>query len=255
MDQQDVRGILERVRAGECSIDQAVLELKMEPFKDLGFAKIDRHRGLRQGAAEVIYGAGKTPEQIRDIAASMYKDGQAAVLITRMSPEAAQVTGAALPLIYNQLGRVGIVGEIPPPRGEGRIVVATGGTSDMPVAEEAALTAQVLGNQVVRLYDVGVAGLHRTLAHLEDLMSARVIIAIAGMEGALASVIGGLADCPVIAVPTSVGYGASFGGLSALLSMLNSCASGVSVVNIDNGFGAGYLASMINQIERKEVIS
>ncbi len=246
MEQQEVRNILERVRAGDCTVEQAVLALKMEPFRDLGFAKVDRHRGLRQGAAEVIYGAGKTPEQIHDIAASMREDGQRAVLITRMSPEAVPVVGRDLPLCYHETGRVGIVGEIPEPNGNGNIVVATGGTSDMPVAEEAALTAQMLGNQVVRLYDVGVAGLHRTLAHLEDLMSARVIIAIAGMEGALASVIGGLADCPVIAVPTSVGYGASFGGLSALLSMLNSCASGVSVVNIDNGFGAGYLASMIN---------
>ena len=158
---------------------------------------------------------------------------------------AEEAGGQALPLEYHEMGRVGIVGRMPEPTGKGNIVVATGGTSDMPVAEEAALTAQVLGNRVVRLYDVGV---HRTLAHLEDLMSARVIVAIAGMEGALASVIGGLADCPVIAVPTSVGYGASFGGLSALLSMLNSCASGVSVVNIDNGFGAGYLASMINHI-------
>lgn len=246
MVQQDVRAILERVQSGACTIEQAVLELKMEPFRDMGFAKIDRHRGLRQGAAEVIYGAGKTPEQIRDIAASMREDGEKAVLITRMSKEAAQVTGEKLPLQYYETGRVGIVGDMPAPTGAGRIVVATGGTSDMPVAEEAALTAEVLGNEVVRLYDVGVAGLHRTLSHLEDIMSARVIIAIAGMEGALASVIGGLADCPVIAVPTSVGYGAAFGGLAALLSMLNSCASGVSVVNIDNGFGAGYLASMIN---------
>lgn len=248
MDQQDIRRILEQVSTGACTVDEAVLALKMEPFKDLGFAKIDRHRGLRQGTAEVIYGAGKTPEQIRDIAASMRSDGQQTVLITRMSQEAAVLVEQTLPLSYSAIGRVGIVGEIPQPRGDGKIVVATGGTSDMPVAEEAALTAEVLGNRVVRLYDVGVAGLHRTLAHLEDIMSARVIIAIAGMEGALASVIGGLADCPVIAVPTSVGYGASFGGLSALLSMLNSCASGVSVVNIDNGFGAGYLASMINQL-------
>ena len=165
-----------------------------------------------------------------------------------MSQEAADLVGAALPLEYHPIGKVGIVGQMPPPTGYGKIVVATGGTSDMPVAEEAALTAQVLGNSVTRLYDVGVAGLHRTLSHLEDIMSARVIIAIAGMEGALASVIGGLADCPVIAVPTSVGYGAAFGGLAALLSMLNSCASGVSVVNIDNGFGAGYLASMINHL-------
>ena len=158
------------------------------------------------------------------------------------------MVGESLPLYYHELGRVGIVGKMPAPTGKGSIVVATGGTSDMPVAEEAALTAEVLGNRVTRLYDVGVAGLHRTLSHLEDIMSARVIIAIAGMEGALASVIGGLADCPVIAVPTSVGYGAAFGGLAALLSMLNSCASGVSVVNIDNGFGAGYLASMINHL-------
>ncbi len=248
MDQQDVRALLEQVHAGQCSVEDALLALKMEPFQDLGFAKIDHHRGLRQGAAEVIYGAGKTPAQIRDIAASLWAGGRQAVLITRMTPQAAEVTGAALPLHYNSLGRVGIVGDIPAPSGKGDIVVATGGTSDMPVAEEAALTAQVLGNRVTRLYDVGVAGLHRTLAHLEELMRARVIIAIAGMEGALASVIGGLADCPVIAVPTSVGYGASFGGLSALLSMLNSCASGVSVVNIDNGFGAGYLASMINHL-------
>ena len=249
MDQHEIRMLLERVAAGDCPVEQAVLELKMEPFKDLGFAKVDRHRGLRQGAAEVIYGAGKTPEQIRDIAASMRQDGEKAILITRMSQEAAETVGKDLPLQYHPIGRVGIVGGLPEPTGVGRVVVATGGTSDMPVAEEAALTAETLGNEVTRLYDVGVAGLHRTLSHLEDIMSARVIVAIAGMEGALASVIGGLADCPVIAVPTSVGYGAAFGGLAALLSMLNSCASGVSVVNIDNGFGAGYLASMINHLE------
>ena len=150
---------------------------------------------------------------------------------------------------YERLSRVGIIGELPEPDGAGKIVVATGGTSDIPVAEEAALTAEILGNEVVRLYDVGVAGIHRLLAHREEIMSAKVIVAIAGMEGALASVIGGLADCPVIAVPTSVGYGASFGGISALLSMLNSCASGVSVVNIDNGFGAGYQASLINHVK------
>ena len=248
MDQQEIRAILEQVAQGKRTVDEAVLALKMEPFTELGFAKVDNHRGLRQGAAEVIYGAGKTPQQIRDIAASMRQTGEKTILITRMSEEAAQVVGASLPLDYHPIGRVGIVGDMPAPTGKGTIVVATGGTSDMPVAEEAALTAQVLGNQVTRLYDVGVAGLHRTLSHLEDIMSARVIIAIAGMEGALASVIGGLSDCPVIAVPTSVGYGAAFGGLAALLSMLNSCASGVSVVNIDNGFGAGYLASMINHL-------
>lgn len=248
MDQRDIRSILEQVAAGGCSVDQAVLQLKLEPFRDMGFAKIDHHRGLRQGAAEVVYGAGKTPGQIRDIVAAMREDGEKAVLITRMPKEAAELVGRTLPLQYHEMGRVGIVGDMPAPSGLGEIVVATGGTSDMPVAEEAALTAEVLGNRVTRLYDVGVAGLHRTLSHLEEIMSARVIIAIAGMEGALASVIGGLADCPVIAVPTSVGYGAAFGGLAALLSMLNSCASGVSVVNIDNGFGAGYLASMINHL-------
>ena len=248
MDQQEIRSLLEQVAQGQRSVDEAVLALKMEPFQELGFAKVDNHRGLRQGAAEVIYGAGKTPRQIHDIAASMRQTGEKAILITRMSQEAAQAVGEDLPLTYHEMGRIGIVGDMPAPTGKGTIVVATGGTSDMPVAEEAALTAEVLGNQVTRLYDVGVAGLHRTLSHLEDIMSARVIIAIAGMEGALASVIGGLSDCPVIAVPTSVGYGAAFGGLAALLSMLNSCASGVSVVNIDNGFGAGYLASMINHL-------
>ena len=166
-----------------------------------------------------------------------------------MSREAADYVTQTLPLQYHELGQVGIIGELPEPDGIGTIVVATGGTSDIPVAEEAALTAEVLGSRVIRLYDVGVAGLHRVLSSLDELMRASVVIAIAGMEGALASVIGGLVDCPVIAVPTSVGYGASFGGLAALLSMLNSCASGVSVVNIDNGFGAGFLANRINHME------
>lgn len=247
----DIRNILEGVSDGTVSIDEALLKLKMKPFEDIGYAKVDMHRKLRQGAAEVIYGAGKTPEQIIGIADAMLKNGQKTILITRLSAEAAGIVSAAHPLQYHQDARCGVIGEIPAPSGIGKIVVATGGTSDIPVAEEAALTAEVHGNEVVRLYDVGVAGLHRTLAHLDEIMSARVIVAIAGMEGALASVIGGLADCPVIAVPTSVGYGASFNGLSALLSMLNSCASGVSVVNIDNGFGAGYLASMINHIAEK----
>ena len=251
MDKKDIRALLNAVKNGETSVDDAVLQLKMEPFKELGFAKPDLHRGLRQGTAEVIYGAGKTPEQIRDISRALLDGGQQRVLITRMSAEAAAVVGAALPLDYHELGKVGIIGGIPEPDGDGSVVIATGGTSDLPVAEEAALTAEMLGNRVVRLYDVGVSGLHRLLAHGEEIMSARAIVAIAGMEGALASVIGGLADCPVIAVPTSVGYGASFGGLAALLSMLNSCASGVSVVNIDNGFGAGYLAGMINHMGRK----
>ncbi len=242
----DMKSILEAVQAGGLTVEEALLKLKQKPFEDIGYAKVDLHRKLRQGAAEVIYGAGKTPEQIEGIVSAMRRNGQETILITRMAPEAAEQVGQGHPLNYHAEARVGIVGPLPSADGIGEIVVATGGTSDIPVAEEAALTAQALGNRVTRLYDVGVAGLHRTLAHLDEIMSANVLIAIAGMEGALASVLGGLADCPVIAVPTSVGYGASFGGLSALLSMLNSCASGVSVVNIDNGFGAGYLASMIN---------
>ena len=248
MEKQSVRDLLKQVAAGCISVDDAFLKLKMKPFEDLGFAKLDYHRQLCKGVAEVIYGAGKTSEQIREIISAMLLHGQKTILITRLSAESAQSITLDFPILYHETARIGIVGETPAPDGFGKIVIATGGTSDMPVAEEAALTAEALGNIVVRLYDVGVAGLHRLLAHLDSIMNARVIIAIAGMEGALASVIGGLSDCPVIAVPTSIGYGASFGGLSALLSMLNSCASGVSVVNIDNGFGAGYLASMINHI-------
>ena len=249
MTQRDIKDTLTRFKEGKLSLDEAVMALKEQPFVDLGFAKYDSHRALRQGAGEVIYGAGKTPEQIAAIASAMIERGQSSVLITRLSPESAQrVRELGLCFTYYELAKIGIAGNMKEPDGKGTIVVATGGTSDMPVAEEAALTAEFLGNKVTRLYDVGVAGLHRLLSHMDDIMSARVIVAIAGMEGALASVIGGLADCPVIAVPTSVGYGASLGGLSALLSMLNSCASGVSVVNIDNGFGAGYQASMINHL-------
>ena len=247
----DVKEILLSVKNGEMSVEDALLAIKKEPFADIGYAKVDLHRGIRQGMPEVIYGAGKTPEQIIGIAEKMKQNGQDTILITRLSPEAAKAVGARHAMNYSAEAKAGIIGRMPPASGIGRIVVATGGTSDIPVAEEVALTAEAHGNEVVRLYDVGVAGLHRLLAHLDEIMSASVIIAIAGMEGALASVIGGLADCPVIAVPTSVGYGASFGGMSALLSMLNSCASGVSVVNIDNGFGAGYLASMINHMEAK----
>ncbi len=247
----DILQLLRRVADGSATPEEALSQLKRAPFEDLGYAKVDLHRGVRQGAAEVIYGAGKTPEQIAGIAAAMGERGCQNILITRLSPEAAKLVAETVPLDYHPVPRVAIA--YPGERRElGHIVVATGGTSDLPVAEEAALTAQVLGNRVTRLYDVGVAGLHRLLANLEPLMSARCIVAVAGMEGALASVIGGLVDCPVIAVPTSVGYGASFGGLSALLAMLNSCASGCSVVNIDNGFGAGYLASMINQMEGLE---
>ena len=247
----DIKRILEQVQDGSLSVEEALLAIKKQPFADIGYARVDMHRGVRQGAAEVIYGAGKTPEQIVGIVDTMKKNGQQTILITRLAPEAARLVMAEHEMDYHAQARIGIIGRMPEPDGIGRIVVATGGTSDIPVAEEAALTAQVHGNEVVRLYDVGVAGLHRLLACMDDIMSASVIIAIAGMEGALASVIGGLADCPVIAVPTSVGYGASFQGVSALLSMLNSCASGVSVVHIDNGYGAGYLASRINHMEEK----
>ena len=245
------RDILRQVRDGSLDLEKAVLALKLAPFEDLGYAKVDHHRSLRQGAPEVIYGAGKTPEQIAGILEAMGRHGDKTVLVTRLSPENAESLCRRFPLDYRPEARMAVLGEFPKPDGLGKIVVATGGTSDIPVAEEAAVTAEALGNEVARIYDVGVAGLHRLQAKLPEIMEASVLIAIAGMEGALASVLGGLVDCPVIAVPTSVGYGASFGGLSALLSMLNSCASGVSVVNIDNGFGAGYLASRINHMEKK----
>ena len=244
----DILALLRGVAEGTVSPENALLKLKEAPFEDLGYAKVDLHRPVRQGAAEVIYGAGKTPEQIAGIAVKLGERGCQNILVTRMGPEAAEEVAKTVPLDYHPEARLGIA--FPGQRNSlGNIVVATGGTSDIPVAEEAALTAEAMGNRVTRLYDVGVAGLHRLLGNLDTLMSARCVVAVAGMEGALASVIGGLVDCPVIAVPTSVGYGASFGGLSALLSMLNSCSSGVSVVNIDNGFGAGYLASRINLME------
>ena len=246
--QQETLQLLQQVQSGQLRPEEALLQLKLAPFEDLGYAKIDSHRPIRQGAAEVIYGAGKTPEEILGILQRMTGDGGQNILVTRMAPEAAELVQTQLPLDYHPLSKVGIAAPTERPQ-VGNIVIVTGGTSDIPVAEEAALTAQVLGSRVTCLYDVGVSGLHRTLTHLDVIMSARVLIVAAGMEGALASVIGGLADCPVIAVPTSVGYGASFGGLAALLAMLNSCASGVSVVNIDNGFGAGYQASMINQMK------
>ena len=203
----EIRRLLEEVRSGGISVDEALLRLKTKPFEDVGYAKIDLHREIRQGAAEVIYGAGKTPEQICGIASVMKGNGQERILITRLSPESAAAVGRVHPMEYHGDARIGILGGVPQPDGLGTILVATGGTSDIPVAEEAALTAQILGSRVVRLYDVGVAGLHRTLAHLEDIMSASVIIAIAGMEG---------------------------------------------VVNIDNGFGAGYLANQINHMTGKE---
>lgn len=242
----EIKELLEGVKAGSISVDDAIHQLKTKPFTDIGYAKVDTHRHLRNGVGEIIYGAGKTPEQMIGIINSLTESNQKRILITRLSPEKADEIKKVHDLTYYTGANLAVIGEMPTPTGKGTIVVATGGTSDIPVAEEAALTAEFLGNKVNRIYDVGVAGLHRTLSHLDEIVDANVIIAIAGMEGALASVLGGLAECPVIAVPTSVGYGASFGGISALLSMLNSCANGISVVNIDNGFGAAYQASLIN---------
>lgn len=250
MEKDAMRELLEKVQAGSCSVEDALLQMKQKPFEDLGYAKVDHHRGLRQGACEVIFGQNKTPEEVEGIVKSMIENGASNILVTRLPKESAEKLEGRIPFDYYERPRLAIANPIEREK-VGQIVVASGGTSDMPVCEEAALTAEALGNRVVRVYDVGVAGLHRLLSNLEPFMSARVVIVAAGMEGALASVVGGLVDCPVIAVPTSIGYGASFGGLSALLSMLNSCASGVSVVNIDNGFGAGYLASMINKMGEK----
>lgn len=248
MDRNELRELFQKTADGELTPDEAVMKLRLKPFEELGYSRPDHHRGLRTGIPEVIYGAGKTPPQIAGIADALLNGGQKTVIITRLSSENAQRLSELIEIQYHEDARIAIAGKLPEPDTDGIILIATGGTSDIPVAEEAAVTAEACGNRVKRLYDVGVAGIHRLLAHADDIMKARAIVAVAGMEGALASVIGGLADCPVIAVPTSVGYGASFGGVAALLSMLNSCASGVSVVNIDNGFGAGYLASMINHI-------
>ena len=221
-----------------------------ESVDNLDFARVDLARLRRQGVPEVVYGAGKTAEQIAAILASLRDNGQTPALVTRVDETKAKAVAAALGDIFTYFptARLGRLGLSRAPDGLGTIAIAAAGTSDLPVAEEAALTAETFGNEVIRLYDVGVAGLHRLLACTNQLTSASVVVAVAGMEGALASVVGGLVSCPVIAVPTSVGYGASFGGLSALLSMLNSCAAGVSVVNIDNGFGAGFLAHRINHM-------
>lgn len=253
MEERDWKKLLTDYKEGTVSQQEVLLKLKEAPYEDLGFARVDHHRGLRQGAAEVVYGAGKLPEEILAIAKAQRARGERTILLTRLSEEASEALKAAFPedLHLEERSGTAILGEKPQPDGIGRIVIVTGGTSDIPVAEEAAWTAEALGNEVLRLYDAGVAGIHRLFDHLEELMSASVVIAIAGMEGALPSVVGGLVDCPVIAVPTSVGYGASFGGMAALLAMLNSCASGISVVNIDNGFGAGYQASMINHVRDK----
>lgn len=248
MEQQTILELLNQVKEHSLTPSEALTQLKLSPFEDLGYAKVDHHRSVRQGTCEVIYGEGKTPQQIIGIASAMANNGESNILITRLSEEAAKIIGTELSLFYDPTSKIGIVNRKEYISAVGKIVIATGGTSDIPVAEAAALTAEALGNSVTRLYDVGVSGVHRLLSHIDLIADSSVIVAVAGMEGALASIIGGLADCPVIAVPTSVGYGANFGGVSALLAMLNSCASGVSVVNIDNGFGAGYLASMINHI-------
>jgi hypothetical protein len=247
MDPQHLREMIEQIRSGEMSTDTALERLKKLPFEDLGYAKVDTHRCLRNGVPEVIYCAGKTVAQIQGIIQKIafHHDN---ILATRADTRVYEGIKEVLPdCVYHEAARI-VVGKPRPVEPVGLIAVVAAGTSDLPVAEEAAITAETIGNRVIRLYDVGVAGLHRLLNCCEDLFKANVVIAVAGMEGALASVVGGLVSCPVIGVPTSVGYGASFGGVAALLSMLNSCASGVSVVNIDNGFGAGYQASMINKI-------
>jgi NCAIR mutase (PurE)-related protein len=248
MDPDRLRDLLEAVAARRVPIDEAMRELRELPFRSLGFANADTHRHLRTGFPEVVLGEGKTPEQIATILAELARGGST-VLATRVSPEAAGVIQAALPAArHHPVPRCIVVGPMPEPdKGRGTIAVVSAGTADVPVAEEAALTAEVSGNVVERVYDVGVAGLHRLLARRALLEGAEVVVVVAGMEGALPSVVAGLCARPVIAVPTSVGYGASLGGVAALLAMLTSCAAGVSVVNIDNGFGAGQLAAMLNR--------
>jgi len=249
VEKEDILELLHKIKSGDATPEEVFSRLRDEPFSDLGYANVDYHRALRQGVGEVIYGSGKTPLQIAGILTDMRANNARNVLVTRITGETAEfISNQKIEIIYHAVPKLGIA--LPGAEREktGSIVVASGGTSDMAVCEEAAITAEVLGNNVTRVYDVGVAGIHRLLARYKILSGARVVIAVAGMEGALASVIGGLVGCPVIAVPTSVGYGANFGGLSALLTMLNSCASGVSVVNIDNGFGAGVIASLINKI-------
>jgi NCAIR mutase (PurE)-related protein len=249
MDIRKLEDLLIRVKAGKTPIEKAIAQLKSLPFEDLGYARVDHHRSLRKGFPEVIWGEGKSSNQILSIMKEMKSKGQN-VLITRLDEKKAKDIQKAFPKCrYSPRSRV-LTYLIHPVRSEGKgtILVITAGTTDIPVAEEAVITAQFMGNQVETLYDVGVAGIHRLLSERERLEGARVLVVVAGMEGALPSVVGGLVDRPVIAVPTSVGYGTSFGGITALLAMLNSCASGVAVVNIDNGFGAGYMASLMNRI-------
>lgn len=253
MNRQQLRALLEAVGAGaltpEAAQDQLLQVLRQKPFEDLGFARVDHHRASRQGFPEVIFGQGKSPSQIAAIAGRLVAAGHS-LLVTRTTAEAFDAVRAELPdARFHEVARCITLDRGATPKGRGTILVAAAGTADLPVAEEAGVTAEIMGNCVDRLYDVGVAGLHRLLAEHARLTAARVIIVAAGMEGALPSVVGGLVDVPVIAVPTSVGYGASFGGLTALLAMLNSCASGISVVNIDNGFGAAAIASSINHLD------
>ncbi|RME79697.1 MAG: nickel pincer cofactor biosynthesis protein LarB [Chloroflexi bacterium] len=253
MDEKTIRHLLEQVQAGQVNIDQAVDTLRRLPFTDLGFAHLDSHRALRTGFPEVVFCQGKTADQVSAIVARL-AEHPGPVLATRATAEMADAVRRVVPeAVYHPEARMIVVERSPLPKRGGTVLVISAGTSDIPVAEEAALTAEVMGNRVARLFDVGVAGLHRLLAHVDLIMSARVLVVVAGMEGALPSVVGGLVRRPVIAVPTSVGYGASFNGLAALLGMLNSCASGVVVVNIDNGFGAGFAASLINQLDEESI--
>jgi NCAIR mutase (PurE)-related protein len=248
MDQEQLRTLFEQVRDGAMDIDAAMVRMRHMPFEDLGFAKIDHHRALRHGIPEVIFAKGKTAGQVVAIAGKLLENARN-VLITRADAEcAAAVTAALEGAEYAPLSGAIRFWRDHTVHGKGRIAVVCAGTSDMPVAEEARITAEVMGNEVETIYDIGVAGIHRLMSNRERLSEARVIVVCAGMEGALPSAVGGLVSCPVIAVPTSVGYGASFHGLAALLGMLNSCASNVTVVNIDNGFGAGYVASLINRL-------
>lgn len=249
MDAAELTALARAVAAGEMTPEQLVEHARLDAVTDLGYAQVDTERGVRTGISEVIYGAGKTAEQIAGIVGAMRAAGQSRVLITRLDADkAACLAELGCSFTYHEPARAGVVGELPEPDGNGTVLVVTAGTSDVSVAEEAALTARFLGNRVEVVNDAGVAGIHRLLSHADQIACAQVIVAIAGMEGALPSVVGGLAACPVIAVPTSVGYGANLGGLTTLLAMVNSCASGVSVVNIDNGFGAAYQASLINHL-------
>ena len=250
MGSESLEALLHSVQSGQVSVTEAIQSLKDFPFQDLDYAKVDHHRGLRNGYPEVIFCQGKAHEHVKGIVEAMIPR-ETNILLTRVTPDLYEYLNGSIPdLEYHEIARLIVVKQQPFAATKSRILTATGGTSDIPVAEEAAITAEVRGNTVDRLYDVGVAGIHRLLANRDKLDQANVLIVVAGMEGALPSVIGGLVDKPVIAVPTSVGYGAHFQGLASLLAMLNSCASGIGVVNIDNGFGAGYLASTINrQIE------